>query len=45
MNFGLFYNNLPFLLEGYIDASWITSESDNKSTSRCIFTLGGGVVS
>jgi hypothetical protein len=33
MKFGLFYNNFPIVLEGYIDASWITSTSDNKPTS------------
>ena len=30
------------MLEGYSDASWITSVSDNKSTFGWIFTLGGG---
>ena len=33
------------MLEGYSDASWITSESDNKSTSGWIFTLGRGAIS
>ena len=33
------------MLEGYLDASWITSVSDNKSTSGWIFTLGGGAIS
>ena len=33
------------MLEGYLDASWITSVSDNKSTSGWIFTLGRGVIS
>ena len=32
-------------MEGYPDASWITSTYDNKSTSGWIFTIGGGVVS
>ena len=45
MNFRLFYNKHPTLLEGYTDASWITSASDNKSTSGYVFILGGGVVS
>ncbi|XP_073275465.1 secreted RxLR effector protein 161-like [Primulina huaijiensis] len=44
-SFGLFYNNFPVVLEGYTDASWITSISDNKSTSGWIFTLGGGAIS
>ena len=33
------------VLEGYIDASWISSDGDNKSTSGWIFMLGGGAVS
>lgn len=45
MNFGLFYNNFPVVLEGYTDASWITSANDNKSTSGWVFILGGGAVS
>jgi len=32
-------------LEGYSDASWITSVSNNKSTFGWIFTFGGGSVS
>jgi hypothetical protein len=45
VNFGLFYNNFLVVLEGYIDSSWITNASDNKSTSRWLFILEGGVVS
>ena len=44
-NLGLFYNNFLAVLEGYTDASWITSANDNKSTSRWVFTLAGGAVS
>ena len=44
-NLGLFYNNFPAVLEGYTDASWITSANDNKSTSGWVFTLAGGAVS
>ena len=43
--FALFYNKFPSILEGYTDASWITSINDNKSTSGWIFTLGGGAIS
>ena len=32
-SFALFYNKFPSVLEGYIDANWITSINDNKSTS------------
>ena len=42
---GLSFTNFPLVLEGYIDASWITSASDNKATSGWVFNLGGGAVS
>ena len=45
INYGLFYNTFPSVVEGYSDASWITSTNDNKSTSGWIFTIGGGAVS
>nr|GEV68392.1 zinc finger, CCHC-type [Tanacetum cinerariifolium] len=41
----LYYDYFPTILEGYLDASWITSDSDSKSTTGWIFTLGEGVVS
>ncbi|GJV96081.1 zinc finger, CCHC-type containing protein [Tanacetum coccineum] len=41
----LYYDCFPTILEGYSDASWITGDSDSKSTTGCIFTLGGGAVS
>ncbi|PKI68075.1 hypothetical protein CRG98_011671 [Punica granatum] len=44
-NLGLFYGDYPAILEGYSYASWITSLSDNKSTSGWIFTIGGGAIS
>lgn len=44
-DFGLHYEGYPAVLEGYSDASWITSVSDNKSTSGYVFTLGGSAVS
>jgi hypothetical protein len=45
IDLGLFYSKFPVVLAGYLDASWITSTSDNKSTSGYVFTLGGGVIS
>ena len=42
---GLFYSEFLAVLEGYSDASWIISVSDNKFTSGWIFTLSGGVIS
>jgi hypothetical protein len=32
------------VLEGYLDTNWVTSVSDNKSTSGWIFTLSGGAI-
>ena len=45
ISLGLFYSEFPTVLEGYSDASWINSVSDNKSMPSCIFTLGGGAIS
>ncbi len=45
INYGLCYNGYPPVLEGYSDASWITSLEDHASTSGWIFILGGGVIS
>ena len=40
-----FYYDFPAVLEGYSDASWVTSASDNKSTSGWIFTIAKGAIS
>ena len=42
---GLFYSEFLAVLEGYSDASWIISVSDNKSTYGWIFTFSGGAIS
>ena len=42
---GLFYYDYPAVLEGFSDASWITSASDNKSTTGWIFTMARGAIS
>ncbi|RVW29758.1 Retrovirus-related Pol polyprotein from transposon TNT 1-94 [Vitis vinifera] len=39
------YSKFPAILEGYSDASWISSVRDNLSTIGWVFTLGGGAVS
>ena len=44
-NLGLFYSNYPVVLEGYTDASWITSVGDKHATSGWIYTLGGCAIS
>jgi hypothetical protein len=33
------------VMEGYSDASWMTSSGDNKSISGWIFSLEGGAIS
>lgn len=45
MDFRLFYNNFSIVLEGYTNASLITSTSDTKLTSEWIFILRDGIVS
>ena len=45
ISLGLFYSEFPVVLEGYSNASWITSVSYNKFMSGWIFTLGGGAIS
>ena len=42
---GLQYSKFPAILEGYTDASWISSLGDNKSTTGWVFILGGGAIS
>jgi len=45
MNYSLTYSGDPYVLEGYMDASWVTYVEDHTSTSGWIFNLGGGAVS
>ena len=45
IDFNLYYTNFPAVLEGYTDASWITSADDNKSTTGWVFLLAGGAIS
>ncbi|GKC97270.1 hypothetical protein Tco_1167545 [Tanacetum coccineum] len=40
----LIYTGYPSVLEGYIDASWISNTEDNSSTSDWVFLLGGGAI-
>ena len=42
---GLQYFKFPTILEGYTDASWISSLEDSKSTSGWVFLLGGCAIS
>ena len=40
MIYGITYAREPPMLEGYSDASWITNEEDNYSTSGWVFIYG-----
>ena len=41
----LVYADYPSVLEGYCDASWMSSTNESLSTSGWIFSLGGGAIS
>nr|GEU98824.1 zinc finger, CCHC-type [Tanacetum cinerariifolium] len=45
IDYRLTYIGYPSVLEGYIDASWISNTNDNSSTCSWVFLLGGGVIS
>ncbi|GJU01891.1 hypothetical protein Tco_1112229 [Tanacetum coccineum] len=45
MDYRLIYTGYPSMLEGYIDASWISNTEDNSSTSGWAFLLSGGAIS
>ncbi|XP_071688584.1 secreted RxLR effector protein 161-like [Rutidosis leptorrhynchoides] len=45
MGYGSTYTGFPSVLEGYLDASWITNIEDHSSTTGWIFLLGGGAIS
>ncbi|GKA10143.1 zinc finger, CCHC-type containing protein [Tanacetum coccineum] len=42
MDYRLMYSRYPSVLEGYIDASWISNTEDNSSTSGWVFVLAAG---
>ncbi|GJS53398.1 zinc finger, CCHC-type containing protein [Tanacetum coccineum] len=42
MDYSLTYTGYPSVLEGCSDASWISNNKDNSSTSDWVFLLGGG---
>ena len=46
IDYGLKYEeNKKTNLEGYVDSDWAGSAIDRKSTSRCCFSMGSGVIS
>lgn len=44
INYGIEHSEFPSVLEGRSDANWISDPDETKSTSDCVFTLGGGAV-
>ena len=46
VDYGLKYEvNQRINVEGYVDSDWPSSAIDRKSTSRCCFSMGSGVIS
>nr|GEW31295.1 zinc finger, CCHC-type [Tanacetum cinerariifolium] len=45
MDYRFVYYGYPSVLKGYTDASWISNNEDNSSTSGWVFLLGGGEIS
>ena len=46
IDYGLKYNvNQKINLEVYVDSDWAGSAIDRKSTSRCCFSMGSGLIS
>ena len=45
IDYGLHYCGYPSILEGFLDASWITNREDHSSTSGQIFTLVRAAIS
>ena len=46
VDYGLKYEaDQKINLEGYVDSDWAGSAIDRKSTSRCCFNMGSGVIS
>ena len=45
MDYEIYYNGYPRVLEGYSDSNWISDADEIKVTSRYVFTFGSGAVS
>ena len=46
VDYGIKYKaNLKINPEGYVDSNWAGSAINRKSTSRCCFSMGLGVIS
>jgi len=44
MDYVIEYSGFPTVLEGYINANWISDSDETKSTSGYVFILGGGTI-
>ncbi|CAM8877554.1 unnamed protein product [Rhodiola kirilowii] len=45
MDLGLVYSKFTLVIEGFLDASWISNEEDHSCTSGWVFLLGEGTIS
>ncbi|GJX32527.1 hypothetical protein Tco_0242382 [Tanacetum coccineum] len=45
IDYSLTFTGYPSVLEGYIDASWISNTEYSSSTTGWVFFLGGGEIS
>ncbi|KAL0561069.1 hypothetical protein IC582_001487 [Cucumis melo] len=45
IDYCLYFNKFPAVLEGYCDANWVTDNDEVNSTSGYVFLLGGGAIS
>ena len=45
LEYGLHYTKYPPVVEGFINANWISDTTKSKSTSGYLFTLGGATIS
>jgi len=44
MDYVIEYSEFLAMLEGYINANWVSDSDETKSTIGYVFTLGGGAI-
>ncbi|KAF3640012.1 hypothetical protein FXO37_23714 [Capsicum annuum] len=44
MDWCLYFNKFPAILEGFCDANWVTDNDEVSFTSGYVFTLGAGAI-
>lgn len=45
VTYEIHYAGYKKVLEGYSDSNWMSDADEIKTTSECVFTLGGGAIS